>query len=142
MITVGLVTGRWTGPGVAGLAEVVDGLTKAIRQAFGAVSFLQPAPVWRNVESRPVMEYCRRRVRIVADQQEAARALRDSRPHQRRRYVVAVAGVSLRNVASLLKGRADQLQRHVCLRSTRPRIKANCAELILTHINALGASGG
>ena len=147
---MGLVPQRRTGARVTGFAEVVDGLTKAIRQAFCAVALFQPPPVWWNIESRPVMEYAGGRVRIVADKQEAARALWDTRPGEWRRHIIAVAGIFIRNVATLSKGRAGQAQRHIHLHNIRSaqkscesfKAKANGAERALTHINERRCIGG
>jgi hypothetical protein len=81
-VAVGLVPVRWTGPGIAGLSEIVDGLTKSICKAFRPVPFVQPSPMWRDVESGPVMEYAGRRIRIVANKKQAARRLGDAGPRE------------------------------------------------------------
>jgi hypothetical protein len=103
MIAMGLVTDWRTGAGIAGLAEIIDGLTKAIGEAFGAVSLLEPLPVWRNIESSPMMEYFGQRVRVVAHEQEASGALWNAGPSEWRRDVVTIAGVFLWYVSSLSK---------------------------------------
>jgi len=44
MIAMGLVAAWRARPSIAGLAEIIDGLTKTARQTFGAVPCVQPAP--------------------------------------------------------------------------------------------------
>lgn len=77
MITMGPVTRGRAGAGIAWLPEIIDGLTKAICDAFRTVSLFELPPVLRDVESCPMMKYFGGRVRIVANEEEAARSLWD-----------------------------------------------------------------
>ena len=70
------------GFGIAGFPEIIDGLAKAVCQAFSAVSFTESPPIRRNIEGRPMMEKFQRRIRIVRHKKEAARPLWDAGPSE------------------------------------------------------------
>ena len=53
-----------------------------------------------------MMEYSGRRIRIIANNQEAARVFRHTPPSEWWRFVVAVTGIFVRIVACLSKGAA------------------------------------
>jgi hypothetical protein len=92
---------RWARSGVAGGAEVVDRLLQAVAQGLGAVPFRQLDPISRDVAGGPVPEGAARRVRVVVQQNEAARPVRRPSPAQWRRDVVTVRRLPLRDLAAL-----------------------------------------
>jgi len=106
MVSMGLVAVRRTGAGVSRFSKIIDGLMEAVCKGFCTVAFLEPPPVCRNIESRPVMEYSGGRIRIVADKKEAPRALWDTVPREWWRDVFTIAGILSWDVTSLSKGGA------------------------------------
>jgi hypothetical protein len=98
-------------PGIAGSAEVVDRLLEVVAERLGPVTFLQLEPGSGDVVSGPVSKDAARRVRIVAEQDEALRPVGRAFPAQGWRDIVAIEAVPLRDLAALLEGWAGRAQR-------------------------------
>ncbi len=104
MITMGLIAVRWTWADVTRLSKIIDGLVEAVCKGFCSVPLSEAIPVWRNIESRPMMEYSRGRIGIAANQKQATRAFWHTVLSEWWRDIFAIAGIIFWDVTSLSKG--------------------------------------
>src|SRR5437899_10595243 len=94
---------RWrAGAAITDRAEAVAPLQR------GDFSLAQPACLRRQAPGEPVRERAAGRVGIVDDEREPPRSVRRARPFERRRDIIAVAGVLNRNRARLRERRARE----------------------------------
>src|SRR5512132_1608929 len=100
------------GTAVAGATEITHGLTKSVHPGARRDAFVEMVGGGGNIENGPVIPRLHRRVRIAADEREAPRAGRRIRPGQRRRDVVALAGVAIGNSLFLAECRTLQRECH------------------------------
>src|SRR5207247_10898336 len=99
-VAVGSVAGRWAGTPVAALAEAIGALARSM------CTLLEAAPARIDVPADPVGEVSGRGVGVVEDEGERLGFLREGAPGERRRGVVALAGVLPGNLLPLIEGSA------------------------------------
>src|SRR5215469_2431558 len=94
-------TGRWTGPVIAGLSEIIAPLQcSALQPRTPRHIFGQKVGSSRDIPDDPVDPGARRRVRIVDDERKAAGLWGVLNPSEQRRDIWSLASIGFGNLSS------------------------------------------